>query len=71
MDFIERFFHISPDNGSGVTEGCLFSLAALVSLAIVHRHFVREVWRAVVQHCSTEPRVEGAVKKLATDAGGR
>ena len=34
MDFIERWFHLSPDNGSGVTEA-LFLLAAVALIAAV------------------------------------
>ena len=34
MDFIERWFHLSPDNGSGLTEG-LFVLAAVAFIAAV------------------------------------
>lgn len=31
MDFIERLFHISPDNGSGLTEAAI--LVALFAVA--------------------------------------
>ena len=34
MDFIERWFHLSPDNGSGLTEA-LFLLAAIAFIAAV------------------------------------
>jgi hypothetical protein len=30
MDFIERVFHISPDNGNGLTEAAI--LAALIAV---------------------------------------
>ena len=34
MDFIERWFHLSPDNGSGTTEA-LFLLAAVALIIAV------------------------------------
>ena len=34
MDFIERWFHLSPDNGSGATEA-LFLLAAVAFIVTV------------------------------------
>ena len=34
MDFIERWFHLSPDNGSGATEA-LFLLAAVALIVTV------------------------------------
>jgi hypothetical protein len=33
MDFIERLFHVSPDNGSGATE--IMYLVAVAALVIV------------------------------------
>jgi hypothetical protein len=37
MDFIERWFHVSPDNGSGSTEVMYFVAIALVVVAIICR----------------------------------
>ena len=34
MDFIERWFHLAPDNGSGTTEA-LFLLAATAFIATI------------------------------------
>jgi hypothetical protein len=35
MDFIERWFHLSPDNGSGTTEGMyVMALAASILLLL-------------------------------------
>ena len=38
MDFIERWFHLSPDNGSGSTEALYLGVLALLAVAIVFRH---------------------------------
>ncbi len=44
MDFLERFFHVSPDGGSGSTEAMyLIALAVLAALA-----FLEPVRRAMV-----------------------
>ncbi len=37
MDFIERWFHLSPDNGSGTTEAMFIAVGALLVGAIVWR----------------------------------
>jgi hypothetical protein len=34
MDFIERFFHLSPDGGNGITE-ILFLLVPFLAVGIV------------------------------------
>ena len=47
MDFIERWFHLSPDNGSGTTEGMyVMALAAsiLVLLGQVRLAAVAKRW---------------------------
>ena len=41
MDFIERLFHISPDNGSGLTEAAI--VAAL--FAVVCAVFLLRIYR--------------------------
>lgn len=38
MDFIERWFHLSPDNGSGSTEALYLGVLAFLVVAIVFRH---------------------------------
>ena len=37
MDFIERWFHISPDGGNGVTEATIFLVLCVVVMALVWR----------------------------------
>jgi hypothetical protein len=37
MDFIERWFHLSPDNGNGTTELLFLLVAVALVLAIVFR----------------------------------
>jgi hypothetical protein len=39
MDFIERLFHVSPDNGNGLTEAAIIValFAAVVCLVLVMR----------------------------------
>ncbi len=37
MDFIERWFHLSPDNGSGATELLFLLVAVAFVLAIYFR----------------------------------
>ena len=37
MDFIERWLHLSPDNGSGTTEALFLVVAAALILAVVYR----------------------------------
>jgi hypothetical protein len=47
MDFIESFFHVSPDGGSGITEAtCLIAMLAVV-VAPVFRESIRRAvqWR--------------------------
>lgn len=47
MDWIESFFHVSPDAGSGVTEAVLFG-AALLAIAVgVAATSCFDRWRAV------------------------
>jgi hypothetical protein len=42
MDFIERFFGVSPDGGNGVLELCLFTLlCSLIFVPIWWRHVSR------------------------------
>jgi len=41
MDFIERFFHVSPDGGSGSTEVAYFVVAMMIVLAFVFREPLR------------------------------
>jgi hypothetical protein len=33
MDFIERIFHLSPDNGSGVLEAAILVAALIIPIA--------------------------------------
>lgn len=42
MDFIERWLHLSPDGGSGVSEVLVTTaiVATLVSLIIALRHYL-------------------------------
>ena len=37
MDFIERWFHLSPDGGSGSTEALYVGVLAFVLAAIIFR----------------------------------
>ena len=37
MDFIERYFHISPDGGSGATEVTYLAAVLLFAAALVFR----------------------------------
>ena len=46
MDFIERWLHLSPDNGSGVTEALfLLAAAAFVTTVACRRRLVEFVKR--------------------------
>ena len=38
MDFIERWFHVSPDNGSGSTEVMYLAAVIVLLVAITCRH---------------------------------
>jgi hypothetical protein len=42
MDFIERWFHLSPDNGSGATEGLFLLGAVLLIVAVANRRRIAE-----------------------------
>ena len=44
MDFIERWFGISPDGGSGLTELSYVLLLALVIVLLFRRAIVRLFW---------------------------
>jgi hypothetical protein len=48
MDFIERIFHLSPDNGDGSLEAAILAVLALslslVALRVMHRRG-RFSWR--------------------------
>ena len=37
MDFIERWLHLSPDNGSGTTEALFLLVAAVLFIALTCR----------------------------------
>lgn len=37
MDFIERWFHLSPDNGSGSTEALYLGIVAFVAVVLIFR----------------------------------
>ncbi len=43
MDFIERWFNLSPDNGSGATEALFLLAAALLIVAVVYRRRIAEL----------------------------
>lgn len=45
MDFIERWFGISPDGGSGLTEVSYIFLLALVIVLLFGRRVLRRFWR--------------------------
>jgi hypothetical protein len=56
MDFIERYFTISPDGGSGVTEAHYVVAAALVVLfAVCRRSIVRTMIRLISRVGSKRP----------------
>ena len=37
MDFIERWLHLSPDNGNGTTEALFLLVAVALVLAVAYR----------------------------------
>jgi hypothetical protein len=37
MDFLERFFHISPDGGSGATEALYIAVVSVIVLGLAFR----------------------------------
>ena len=45
MDFIERWFGISPDGGSGLTEVSYIFILALVIVLLFRRRIFRLVFR--------------------------
>ena len=52
MDFIERWFHVSPDNGNGSTE--LMYLAAIVVVLVTIT--CRRQLASFVRHCANRLR---------------
>ncbi len=44
MDFIERWFGISPDGGSGLTEASYVFLLALVIVLLFRRKILQLFW---------------------------
>jgi MYXO-CTERM domain-containing protein len=44
MDFIERWFGVSPDGGNGTWEVLCIAAALLGILALAGRRRVREIW---------------------------
>ena len=46
MDFIERWFGISPDGGTGTFEACWIALAAVAVAAVVFRHRLASLARS-------------------------
>jgi hypothetical protein len=61
MEWIEEFFHVSPDGGNGATEilimGALALVVLTISLVVVRRVRVRR--RRKSMHDSSAPAVEG------------
>jgi hypothetical protein len=49
MDFLERYFHISPDGGSGMTEASYVVTTALVLFVLRYRPALRAAWRACIK----------------------
>jgi hypothetical protein len=50
MDFIERWFGISPDRGSGATEMLFIVVAVLIVLMLLARkQIVRDVGRTLLR----------------------
>jgi hypothetical protein len=49
MDFLERYFHISPDGGSGMTEASYVVTAALVLFVLPYRGALRSAWRTCIK----------------------
>ncbi len=43
MDFIERWFGVSPDGGNGSAESILLAFAITIAIALVARHRLRVV----------------------------
>jgi hypothetical protein len=41
MDFIERFFHVSPDGGNGLTELYWFAVAPITVAVVFRRNILR------------------------------
>ena len=48
MDFIERWFHLSPDNGSGATEALFILAAAALIAAVAGRRRLAEFAKRLV-----------------------
>lgn len=46
MDFIERFFGVSPDGGDGALEWLWLAAIAVAILAIVFRRRIMAAWQA-------------------------
>ena len=40
MDFFERFFHFSPDGGSGATEAVYIITISAIALVVAFRHSI-------------------------------
>jgi hypothetical protein len=49
MHFLERYLHISPDGGSGMTEAGYLLSAALLLLVWFRRSALRYAWRACIK----------------------
>ncbi|MGB8910200.1 MAG: hypothetical protein WCC84_15755 [Candidatus Cybelea sp.] len=50
MDFLERYFHVSPDSGSGTVEFGYLIAAALLVFTVLHRSApLRRAWWSRIQ----------------------
>ena len=41
MRFIEQWFHLSPDNGSGAIEAAHAATLALLAVLVISRHYIK------------------------------
>jgi hypothetical protein len=48
MDFLERWFHVSPDGGSGSLESAYVLTAVAVAAAVIRRRAVAAFCKALV-----------------------
>ena len=60
MDFIERWLHISPDNGDGSLEAFMVAAAVfiLISPLIASRPFLSKLYRRDAEPLETRKREE-------------
>ena len=57
MDFIERWLHISPDGGSGLSEALILAVIIAIGLVVVSlRNYVPKNFREYMQRLGKRER---------------